>query len=75
MQVIREVREVESEEIVIRVPKEYRKKRVEVIILPLLDEKPGKEFSKEIEDFLSLGGSGCWEGDLDEMRRSRDGIG
>jgi hypothetical protein len=26
---------------------------------------------KQIEDFLSLGGSGCWEGNLDEMREGR----
>jgi hypothetical protein len=24
---------------------------------------------------LKLGGSGCWEGNLDEMRESRDGVG
>ncbi len=74
MEVIREVREIDSEELVIHVPKELRKRKVEVIISPL-DKKTGKKLSKEIEYFLSLGGSGCWEGNLDEMRESRNGIG
>lgn len=74
MQTIREVRQVESEELVIQVPKEFKNRKVEVII-STLDKENEKKFSKEIDDFLKLGGSGCWEGDLDEMRESRDGIG
>lgn len=74
MQMIREVRETESGELVIHIPEEFRKRKVEVIIFPL-DGEAEKEASTGIEDFLSLGGSGCWEGNLDEMRESRNGIG
>jgi hypothetical protein len=74
MQVIREIREVDSDRIIIDVPREYRKSKVEVIIAPL-GKKSGKKLSKKVEDFLKLGGSGCWEGDLDKMRERRNGIG
>lgn len=74
MQVIREVREIDSEELIIQVPKELMKRKVEVIISPL-DRDHQQKFSKEIENFLSLGGSGCWQGNLEEMRESRNGIG
>ena len=70
---IRGVRQVESGELVIHVPKEFKNRKVEVIISPS-EKESEKKFSKEIEDFLKLGGSGCWEGDLDEMRESRDGF-
>jgi len=69
MQMIREVRETLSEELVIHIPEAFRKRKVEVIILPL-DGEAEKGTSTKIEDFLSLGGSGCWEGNLDEMRES-----
>jgi hypothetical protein len=74
MEMIREVREIDAEELVIHIPEEFRKRKVEVIILPL-DKKTEKKLSEETEYFLSLGGSGCWEGNLDEMRESRNGIG
>ena len=82
MQMFREIREIENEELVIHVPKAFRKKKVEVIILPLLSQpqkKPVKnskpQFPRETENFLKLGGSGCWEGNLEEMRETRNGIG
>lgn len=74
MQVIREIKEIDSDKIVIDVPEEFRESKVEVIIAPV-NEDAGKKFSKEVEDFLKLGGSGCWEGDLDEMREKRNGVG
>lgn len=74
MQMFREVVRTESEELVIHIPKEFRKKEIEVIVLPL-NIKSGKKYSKEVENFLNLGGSGCWEGNLDEMRDIRNGIG
>jgi len=70
MHAIREVRRIESGELVIHVPREFKNKKVEIIISPI-DKDKEKRFSKGIEDFLSLGGSGCWEGDLGEMRASR----
>ncbi len=33
--------------------------------------KENQTYSKETEEFLSLGGSNCWVGDLDEMRGDR----
>jgi len=39
-----------------------------VVEKKLLKEK--QEYSKEAEEFLSLGGSNCWVGDLDELRES-----
>lgn len=70
MDVIREIREIESDSVVIHVPKEFRKKKVEIIILPM-GRVNDEGFSQEIENFLKLGGCGCWEGNLDEMREIR----
>jgi len=81
MQAIREIYNVDSEQIVINLPEEFRKKKIEVILLPLEPDckKPnrasGPEFSTEAQEFLNLGGSGCWEGDLDQMREMRNGTG
>jgi len=33
--------------------------------------KENQTYSKEAEEFLNLGGSNCWIGDLDEMRGDR----
>jgi len=41
--------------------------------MQMFGEESGEKYSKEIEDFLDLGGSGCWEGNLNEMRESRNG--
>lgn len=43
MQMIREFREIDSDEIVIKIPRSFKEKRVEVIILPA--EAPGKKNS------------------------------
>lgn len=74
MEVFREIREIDSDKLVIDVPEEFRDRKVEITIVPMSKKKKEK-FSKEIEKFLKLGGSGCWEGNLDEMRESRDGVG
>ena len=74
MEILREVREVESHELVIQLPREYNKKKVEIII-QTIDNTEKQAFSKEVNDFLKLGGSGIWEGNLDEMRELRDGTG
>ena len=74
MEVFREIRETNSDKLIIDVPEEFRDKKVEITIVPVNKKKTGK-FSKETENFLKLGGSGCWEGNLDEMRESRDGVG
>ena len=73
MHTIREVRRIESDELVIHVPREFKNKRVEIIISPI-DKEKDKKFSKGIANFLSLGNSNYWESDLDEMRASRDNI-
>ncbi|MGD2088309.1 MAG: hypothetical protein PVH61_19175 [Candidatus Aminicenantes bacterium] len=74
MEVFREIRQTDSDKLVIDVPEEFRDRKVEITIVPV-NKKKNKKFSKEIENFLKLGGSGCWEGNLDEMRESRDGVG
>jgi hypothetical protein len=74
MEVIREIRETDSDKLVIDVPEEFRDRKVEITIVPV-NKKKTKKISKEIENFLELGGSGCWEGNLDEMRETRDGVG
>jgi hypothetical protein len=42
--------------------------------MQMFGEESGEKYSKEVENFLALGGSGCWEGTLDEMREIRNGI-
>ena len=74
MELIREIKETDSDKLVIDLPEEFRDRKVEITIVPVDKKKTGK-FSKEIKNFLELGGSGCWEGNLDEMRENRDGIG
>lgn len=49
MQMIREYREIDSDEIVIKIPRSFRERRVEVIVLPFeipdKAEVPAKELS------------------------------
>ncbi len=88
MEAIRQVWDIESDKLTINIPKQFRRKKVEVIILPI-EQSENKEnmdhvdettdgdenqLSREAIEFLSLGGSGCWEGNLDEMREKRNGI-
>jgi hypothetical protein len=71
MKILREIREVESEELVIQLPGEFKKKKIEVIIRTI-DNNEEYSFSEAVNDFLRLGGSGIWEGSLEEMRELRD---
>lgn len=49
MQVIREFREIDSDEIVIKIPRSFTEKKVEIIVLPAAtppkQESSSKEFS------------------------------
>jgi hypothetical protein len=41
MEIIREIRDLDSDKIIIKVPKEFKNKRVEILVLPF--EETGKE--------------------------------
>lgn len=52
MQLIREIRNIDSDKIIIKVPGEFRRRRVEILVLPLheseedetrLEDDPGKK--------------------------------
>ena len=49
MQVIREFRELDSNEIVIKIPRSFKERKVEIIVLPAAappkKQSPSKEFS------------------------------
>jgi len=85
MQAIRQIWDIESDKLIIDIPRQFRKQKVEVIILPFdrsndqsttidNDNTTKPELSRAAEEFLALGGAGCWEGNLDEMRESRNGL-
>ena len=44
MEVIREIREIDSDEVVIKIPKEFKKKKVEIVISPV--EKAAEEHER-----------------------------
>lgn len=46
MKVIREIREINSDEIIIKVPKEFKRKKVEIILLPIEELEDEEIFSK-----------------------------
>ncbi len=47
MQVIREFREIDSDEIVIKIPRFFTEKKVEIIVLPAAPPHRQKSFSKD----------------------------
>ena len=63
MELIREIREIDSDKIIITVPKEFRKRRVEILVLPLEEEKKKKTGSEdhEKEEFGASGLCGLWQ--------------
>ena len=60
MELIREIRNIDSDTIVINVPKEFRKKRVEILVLPLELTIVSPENS-EIDDPNTSGLCGLWQ--------------
>ena len=82
MKIIREFRNIDSDKITINVPKEFRKKRVEILVFPI--ETSGKEetVSENMEEELNAGGlCGLWEDErssqeiIDDIYSHRTGFG
>ena len=61
MELIREVRDIDSDKIIINVPKEFRKRRVEILVLPLEELKKKKIGSEDHEKFGASGLCGLWQ--------------
>jgi hypothetical protein len=62
MEIIREIRNIDSDKITIKVPKEFRKKRVEILVFPI--ETSGKEETvlEDVEEESNVSGlCGLWE--------------
>ncbi len=67
MNAVRKIIEKSSATVTIELPEEYQNKKLEVIVLPLEEEKP-KQY-----DFSDLVGTLKWKGDaLKEQRKLRD---
>jgi hypothetical protein len=49
MQIIREIRKIDSDRIEIAVPKEFREKEVEILVFPLQNSKEGVRPKKKLQ--------------------------
>ena len=82
MELIREIRNIDSDKIIIEVPKDFRKRRVEILVLPLeeSEEETCVEESKN-ENFTASGLCGIWEDErdaeeiIDDIYSHRTGFG
>lgn len=63
MEVIREIRDLDSDKIIIKIPKEFKKKRVEILVLPFETTEENELNSKKSEkqELTSSGLCGLWE--------------
>lgn len=63
MELIREIRDIDSDKIIINVPKEFRKRRVEILVLPLeeLKKKKAGPEDHENEEYGASGLCGLWQ--------------
>jgi hypothetical protein len=83
MELIREIREIDSDRIVIKVPLEFKKKMVEILVFPLdLFKAEGDPADKPGQEKTSASGlCGIWEDDrtpdeiIDDIHSSRTGFG
>ncbi len=82
MDIIREFRNIDSDKITIKVPKEFRKKRVEILVFPIETSVKEKNRTENIEDELNASGlCGLWEDDrssqeiIDDIYSHRTGFG
>jgi len=83
MEIIREIRDIESDKIIIKVPKEFKRKRVEILVLPFQEaakEEDHRKVSKKKESKTS-GLCGIWQDDrpseeiIDDIYSHRTGFG
>lgn len=82
MEIIRQIRNIDSDKITIKVPKEFRKKRVEILVFPI--ETSGKQETvlENMEEELNASGlCGLWEDErssreiIDDIYSHRTGFG
>ena len=63
MELFREIRDLESDSLIINIPKEFRKKRVEILVFPLekseIKEIPSED--SETEELAASGLCGLWQ--------------
>jgi hypothetical protein len=82
MEMIRENRDIDSDKITIKVPKEFRKKRVEILVFPIEKLEKMEPVSKDLEEELNTSGlCGLWEDErssqeiIDDIYSHRTGFG
>jgi hypothetical protein len=82
MKIIREIRNIDSDKITIKVPKEFRKKRVEILVFPIETSGKGETVSEDMEEELNASGlCGLWEDErssqeiIDDIYSHRTGFG
>ncbi len=84
MELIREIRDIDSDKIIIKVPKEFRKKRVEILVLPLDKSEKEETLSEDLEKeelTTESGLCGIWQDErtseeiIDDIYSHRTGFG
>lgn len=73
MELIREIRNIDSDKIIIEVPKDFRKRRVEILVLPLEEsEEETCAEDSENENLTASGLCGIWEDERDTEEIIKD---
>ncbi len=82
MEIIREIRDIDSDKITIKVPKDLRKKRVEILVLPIEKSENIEPVSEDLEIELNTSGlCGIWKDErsseeiIDDIYSHRTGFG
>jgi hypothetical protein len=82
MEIIREIRNIDSDKVTIKVPKEFRKKRVEILVIPIGTSEKEETVSEDVEVELNASGlCGLWEDErnsekiIDDIYSHRTGFG
>ena len=81
MEIIREIRDIDSDKITIKVPKEFRKKRVEILVLPIETSEKEETVSEDLQELNASGLCGLWEDErsseeiIDDIYSHRTGFG
>ena len=62
MEIVREIRNIDSDKITIKVPKEFRKKRVEILVFPIDTSEKEETASEDVDEEVNASGlCGLWE--------------
>lgn len=54
MQAIREIRQADSDTVTVRIPEEFREKKIEIIVLPYIDSVPENRRAERLMKFDQL---------------------